>query len=56
MNLPDFKLPIEDKNAAYFWLREWDDRFRETKDHAFKEMADAMRLYITHNFESEEEL
>lgn len=55
MNPPNFILPIEDKNSAYFWLREWDERFRETKDHAFKETADAMRVYITRNFDIDED-
>ena len=53
--LPDFKLPIEDEHAANFWLDEWDDRFRQTSDHAFKEMADEMRKYIARHFDTEDD-
>lgn len=49
--LPDFKIPIEDRHAADFWLDEWDSRFRETNDHAFRETADAMRGYIDQHFD-----
>lgn len=55
MIYPDFKLPVDDKNAAEFWLDEWDRRFRETKDYAFKESADEMRKYISDHFPDEED-
>lgn len=47
----DFLLPIDDENAARFWLMEWDNRFHQTKDYAFKEAANAMRLYIARHFD-----
>ena len=53
MTYPDFTIPIEDRWAADFWLDEWYARYRETNDHAFKEAADAMRLYIDRNFDEE---
>ena len=53
MSYPDFKLPIEDRWAAEFWLDEWWERFNQTRDHAFKESADEMRRYIERNFDDE---
>lgn len=56
MLLPDFKIPIDDEAAAHFWLEEWDNRFQQTRDHAFKETADAMRRYMLLNFDPDEEV
>jgi hypothetical protein len=52
---PDFKIPIADEHEAEFWLDEWNYRFGETGDHAFKEQAQAMREYIDWNFDDEDE-
>jgi hypothetical protein len=51
---PDFKLPIDDLNAAEFWLFEWRHRFTQTQDVAFQESADEMKKYIADNFEDED--
>jgi hypothetical protein len=52
---PDFKLPIDDRWSAEFWLDEWIERFEASGDHAFKEQADAMRKYIDRHFDVEDE-
>lgn len=53
--LPDFKIPIEDRSAAEFWVNEWDWRFTATNDQAFREQALAMRRYIDLNFEDDDD-
>ena len=43
---PDFKVPIGDAHEAQWLLDEWEDRFRQTQDYGFRELADLMRVYI----------
>lgn len=48
---PDFKLPIEDRHAAEWWLDEWWSAYRTSKDEAFRDAARAMQRYIDINFD-----
>ena len=54
MKYPDFKIPIEDADAAQFWWDEWVARFQQTNDHAFKEQAEAMSRYIDRHFHEDD--
>lgn len=54
MNLPDFRIPIEDQHAAEWWWQEWEDRYRATNDEAFKEQAEAMEQFIVMHFDDNE--
>ncbi len=42
----NFVLDIPDRHAAEFWLEEWQYRYQQTRDGAFKDSADEMELYI----------
>ena len=49
--LPTFAFPIgEDRHDAEWWLNEFETRFEETQDYAFKEAADLLREYIKEVF------
>jgi hypothetical protein len=48
--LPDFRIEIPDRDAADFWLDEFQTRWHQTNDHAFKEQADAMETYIANHW------
>lgn len=52
--LPDLKLPIEDENAARFWLAEFSLRYNETGDMAFLEAHRKIQTYIEFTFDTDE--
>lgn len=53
--LPDLKLPIEDENAAEFWLEEFRNRYNATSDAAFRESAGIVQEYIDLHFPDEDD-
>ena len=50
VNQDSFVIQIEDRHAAEFWLQEWEDRYTQTKDGAFREQAELMRGWITNRW------
>ena len=53
---PALLLPIDDRNAAEFWMNEWRQRFAETNDYAFKEAIDALQYFMDTQLGDEDDL